>query len=83
MYQIYCQPASFNSKVVRLKVLRKALLVNRLEKFQFQSGAVKSGKKRKEERLQRSFNSKVVRLKVEIKQVLSGLKEVSIPKWCG
>ena len=57
----------FNSKLVRLKVRRLALLRRSGVMFQFQTGAIKSGSRgypRSQPRIR--FNSKLVRLKVGI-----------------
>ena len=54
----------FNSKVVRLKVIRPVFFGGIAERFQFQSGSIKRNPVKNKDTFVRNFNSKVVRLKV-------------------
>ena len=58
------QPYSFNSKLVRLKVLGRFLFQSFIPEFQFQTGSIKRQLRIRNDMYKKCFNSKLVRLKV-------------------
>ena len=59
------QGDSFNSKLVRLKVRFRRQRYHIVYRFQFQTGAIKSGSSQMRDCRRSCFNSKLVRLKVK------------------
>jgi hypothetical protein len=54
----------------------------RMDKFQFQNGAIKSSSPGPTSAPATCFNSKMVRLKEQNKDFEEDFEAVSIPKWC-
>ena len=71
----------FNSKLVRLKGYRLTTREVHCQKFQFQTGSIKSVLNKKMKIGYHSFNSKLVRLKAELTPSFRFWDTVSIPNW--